>query len=79
MTTLYSLFLQIIAPFTAISQLPRKLFLGALVPMMLLSCSVNPATGGANLVLMTEKKEKRIGQEEHEKVLASMPLSQDEK
>ncbi|HAG72995.1 MAG TPA: peptidase M48, partial [Gammaproteobacteria bacterium] len=27
---------------------------------------------------MTEKKEKRIGQEEHEKVLASMPLFEDE-
>ncbi|MFT6402555.1 MAG: putative Zn-dependent protease, partial [Pseudohongiellaceae bacterium] len=79
MATLTSLCSQIIAPFTAIRQLPRKLFLGALVSMMLLSCSVNPATGGANLVLMTEKKEKRIGQEEHEKVLASMPLFQDEK
>ena len=79
MASLYSLCPQIIALLAVISQLPRKLFLCALVSTMLLSCSVNPATGGANLVLMTEKKEKRIGQEEHEKVLASMPLFQDEK
>lgn len=44
----------------------------------LVSCAINPATGGANLVLMTEKKEKEIGLEEHEKVLASMPLFEDE-
>lgn len=43
------------------------------------SCAVNPATGGANLVLMSESREKEIGLEEHEKVLASMPLFEDEK
>lgn len=42
------------------------------------SCAVNPATGGANLVLMSESREKEIGLEEHEKVLASMPLLEDE-
>lgn len=42
------------------------------------SCAVNPATGGANLVLMSESREKEIGMEEHEKVLASMPLFEDE-
>jgi predicted Zn-dependent protease len=41
-------------------------------------CAVNPATGGANLVLMTENKEKEIGREEHEKVLASMPIYEDD-
>ena len=41
-------------------------------------CAVNPATGGANLVLMTENKEKEIGLEEHEKVLASMPVYKDD-
>ena len=46
--------------------------------MFLTSCSVNPATGSANLVLMSENKEKEIGQEEHEKVLASQPLFEDE-
>ena len=43
------------------------------------ACAVNPATGGANLVLMTESKEKEIGLEEHEKVISSMPLFEDEK
>ncbi|MBM88881.1 MAG: peptidase M48 [Gammaproteobacteria bacterium] len=42
------------------------------------SCAVNPATGGANLVLMTENREKEIGLEEHEKVMSSMPFSEDE-
>ena len=43
------------------------------------SCAVNPATGGANLVLMSENREKEIGLEEHEKVLESMTLFKDEK
>ena len=33
--------------------------------VFLTSCAVNPATGSANLVLMSENKEKEIGQEEH--------------
>ena len=41
------------------------------------SCAVNPATGGANLVLMSERREKEIGLEEHEKVLSSMPMFED--
>lgn len=40
-------------------------------------CAVNPATGGANLVLMSENREKEIGAEEHEKILASMPMYKD--
>ena len=44
----------------------------------LTSCAVNPATGSANLVLMSESREKEIGLEEHEKVLASMLLFEDE-
>lgn len=42
------------------------------------SCAINPATGGPNLVLMTENKEKEIGLEEHEKVLSSQRLFEDE-
>ena len=38
------------------------------------SCAVNPATGGANLVLMSENREKEIGLEEHEKVLVTLGL-----
>ena len=41
------------------------------------SCAVNPATGGANLVLMSENREKEIGLEEHEKVLEGMTLFED--
>ena len=43
------------------------------------SCAVNPATGSANLVLMSENREKEIGLEEHNKVLDSMTLFEDEK
>ena len=53
-----------------------------LLPMVLcaavVSCAINPATGSANLVLMSERKEKEIGLEEHEKVLDSMPMFEDE-
>ncbi len=42
------------------------------------SCAVNPATGQPNLVLMSENREIEIGREEHEKVLASMPVYEDE-
>jgi predicted Zn-dependent protease len=49
-----------------------------MLPLLLSACSINPATGTPNLVLMSEKREKEIGLEEHEKVLSSMPLYQDE-
>jgi predicted Zn-dependent protease len=42
------------------------------------SCAINPATGRGNLVLMGEEGEKEIGAEEHQKVLDSMPLYEDE-
>jgi predicted Zn-dependent protease len=48
-----------------------------LTAAMLSSCAVNPATGQANLVFMSETREKEIGLEEHEKVLASMPVYED--
>ena len=51
---------------------------GLLVLSGLTSCAVNPATGGANLVLMSESREKEVGAEEHAKVLASQPVYQDE-
>jgi predicted Zn-dependent protease len=56
-----------------------KQWLGSPVLLpLIISCAVNPATGGANLVLMSQSREKEIGKEEHEKVLASMPLFNDE-
>lgn len=42
------------------------------------ACAVNPATGTPNIVLMTENREKEIGKEEHEKVLASQAFYQDD-
>ncbi|WP_339858774.1 M48 family metalloprotease [Pseudohongiella acticola] len=41
------------------------------------ACAVNPATGQPNLVLMSESRELEIGEEEHEKVLASMRVVED--
>ena len=40
--------------------------------IFLASCAVNPATGGANLVFMSEAKEKEVGLEEHGKILDSV-------
>lgn len=52
----------------------------ALLAMLLLNaCAVNPATGRGNFVLTSERKEIEIGKEEHEKVLQSMALYEDEK
>ncbi len=64
---------------TAGLQLPLRALIAALVLPTLISCAVNPATGGPNLVLMSEKREIEIGKEEHEKVLSSMPVYHDEK
>ena len=64
------------------TKIKLKLFITVIVAVFsttfLAGCAVNPATGGPNLVLMTENREKEIGQEEHEKVLSSMPLFEDE-
>lgn len=46
------------------------------VALLLQSCASNP-TGGANFVLMTEKRELEIGKEEHEKILKSVPIYRD--
>ena len=43
----------------------------------LLSCAVNPATGRGNLVMMSENRELDIGREEHEKVITSMPIMEE--
>ena len=54
------------------------LFYPLVIVPIVTSCAVNPATGSANLVLMSENREKEIGLEEHEKVLSSMTLFEDE-
>ena len=43
------------------------------------SCSINPATGTPDLVLMSESEEIKIGKEMHEKILKSTPIYDDEK
>lgn len=50
---------------------------GFSLSFFLSSCAINPATGGANLVLMSENREKEIGLEEHEKVIVNQPLIED--
>ena len=50
---------------------------GFSLSFFLSSCAINPATGGANLVLMSENREKEIGLEEHEKVIGNQPLVED--
>lgn len=72
---------QSLAETTAVLPSARTYQLGILALLLLFvlsSCAVNPATGGANLVLMSENREKEIGAEEHEKILASMPMYEDE-
>ena len=50
---------------------------GALsLALALAGCAANP-TGGADFVLMTEKRELEIGKEEHEKILKSVPVYRD--
>lgn len=55
--------------------------LSALGIMCLLpsACSVNPATGSAEIVTMSENSEIELGKEMHEKILASTPIYKDEK
>lgn len=66
-------------PTIRLAATPKLLALAAMLAGALLQgCAVNPATGGANLVLMTENKEKEIGLEEHQKVLESMSVYRDE-
>tara|TARA_R100001377_G_scaffold72779_1_gene48652 strand:- start:1026 stop:2504 length:1479 start_codon:yes stop_codon:yes gene_type:complete len=52
------------------------LFLGC--ALLLSACAINPATGQANIVTMSEKRELEIGAEEHEKVMQSMALLTDD-
>lgn len=47
--------------------------------LSLVSCSMNPATGSPDFVLMSESAEIEMGQEMHQKLIKSMPIYQDEK
>jgi predicted Zn-dependent protease len=65
---------------TLVNRIPKAAILVCVFCLFpfLASCAVNPATGNPNLVLMSESREKEIGLEEHEKVLSSMSLLEDE-
>lgn len=52
------------------------LFLGCALGLS--ACAINPATGQANIVTMSEKRELEIGAEEHAKVMQSMALLTDD-
>ncbi|MBB6522390.1 M48 family metalloprotease [Pseudoteredinibacter isoporae] len=60
----------------------KKIGLGLAIScgmLQLSSCSVNPATGSADVVFSSEASEIKKGREAHEKILESTPLYQDEK
>lgn len=61
----------------------KRLVAGSFFATLLLldvsGCAVNPATGEADFVLMSEDKEIEIGREMHEKLMASAPVYPDEK
>jgi len=58
----------------------NRFFICKLVlPLLFITgCSMNPATGRPDLVMMSESAEIKKGKELHEKVLKSMPIYQDE-
>ena len=62
-------------------QIRNLVKIGALSIMCILpsACSVNPATGNANIVTMSESSELELGKEMHEKILATTPIYKDEK
>ncbi len=47
--------------------------------LVTMGCSMNPATGSPDFVLMSESAEIEMGKEMHEKLIKSMPIYQDEK
>ncbi|MDP2562585.1 M48 family metalloprotease [Psychrobium sp. 1_MG-2023] len=47
--------------------------------LILSGCSVNPATGSIDLVMMSESEEIKLGKEMHQKLIKSVPIYQDEK
>jgi predicted Zn-dependent protease len=50
--------------------------LACLLPM---GCSVNPASGTPDVVMMSESSEMKIGREMHEKIMANTPIYKDKK
>ncbi|MAO40468.1 MAG: peptidase M48 [Pseudohongiella sp.] len=65
-------------PYAVVGKTKIAILVVLLAAASLQGCAINPATGQGNLVLMTENRELEIGKEEHEKVLASMRVMEDE-
>ena len=62
--------------------LTRKFLLiliGSASFLYITSCAVNPATGGIDVVLMSESQELKIGKEEHDKIMQGTPVFDEEK
>jgi predicted Zn-dependent protease len=78
MTKIGSFYLSILSTIKINFKLLIAIIVSVFSATFLAGCAVNPATGVPNLVLMTENREKEIGLEEHEKVMSSMPLFEDE-
>lgn len=62
----------------ALRRLAKLTVSAIMVSVLLQGCAVNPATGGANLVLMSENRELEIGEEEHQKIIAGAQVVEDE-
>lgn len=62
----------------AIRIAPGLVIFGLIGTLLLSACAVNPATGRGNLVTMSERRELEIGREEHEKIMASIRVYDDE-
>ena len=56
-----------------------KLLLLLAAVTQLNSCAVNPATGSADIVTMSESRELELGREMHQKILATTPIYKDKK
>ena len=56
-----------------------KLSAVGIMCMLPSACSVNPATGSADIVTMSQSSEIELGREMHEKILATTPIYKDEK
>lgn len=54
-----------------------KITIGLALLSLMFGCSVNPATGSPDIVLMSESSEIEMGQKMHEKLIKSVPVYQD--
>ena len=70
--------MKLLSQATSISRLTSSLALGMALLLTLGSCASNP-TGGADFVLMSERRELEIGKEEHEKLIKQAPIYQNER